>query len=137
MGLATPSTQAQLAAAALALAACGRSPEEKTAEDLSARCQAQVGATYAVAAQALQGGYPVGPLCSETLLPISDADACGAASPGNEVCQVLYYWFSADPAACQGGYCVCELRVLRSSLDAMQRAAAICAARFLRGQPSP
>jgi hypothetical protein len=128
---------ALLAAATLLIGACGRSPEEKTADDLSARCTAQLGAAYGAAATALQGGYPVGPLCSATLLPISGADACGAASAESEVCQVLVYWFSADPAACQDGYCVCELRLLKGTLDTQQGAAPICAARFLRGQPSP
>jgi hypothetical protein len=126
-----------LLAGALALGACGSSPEERTFDALAARCTAQLGATFADAGAALQGGYPVGPLCSATLLPMSGADACGAASAGNEVCQVLYYWFSGDPAACQGGSCVCELRLLQSTLDERQGAAAVCAARFLRGQPSP
>ncbi len=122
--------------AALALGACGRSPEERTFDALSARCTAQLGALADHAEAALQGGYSVGPLCSATLLPMSGTDACGATSPGNEVCQVLYYWFSADAAACQGGRCVCELRLLKSTLAAGQREATVCAARFLRGQPS-
>ncbi len=125
------------AAALLALGACGSSSEQKAFDQLASTCTAQVGATYASAAAALQGGYPVGPLCSATLLPISSADTCGAASAESEVCQVLYYWFSQDPSACQGGYCVCELRLLKSTLDAQQGAAPVCAARFVRGQPSP
>ncbi len=125
------------AAALLALEACGSSPEEKAFDQIAATCAHQVGATYAAATAALQGGYPVGPLCSATLLPMSSTDACGAASAESEVCQVLYYWFSVDPSVCQGGSCVCELRILKSTLDAQQGAAPICAARFLRGQPSP
>jgi len=126
-----------VAGAILVLGACGSSPEQKAFDHLSATCAAQAGASYAAAAASLQGGYPVGPLCSATLLPIAESDACGAASAGNEVCQVLYYWFSADPGVCQGGACVCELRILKTNLDAQQGAAPICAARFLRGQPSP
>lgn len=125
------------AAAALALGACGTSSEQKAFDQLSATCRAQVGATYASAAAALQGGVPVGPLCSATLLAMPEGDSCGAASAGNEVCQVLYYWFSADPGVCQGGACACELRLLKSTLDAQQGAAPVCAAQFLRGQPSP
>jgi hypothetical protein len=128
---------ALLGAAAAGLAACGASAEEKTFDALSAKCNAQLGQTASSAAAALQGGYPVGPLCSTTLLPMSPTDACGAASTANEVCQLLYYWFSADPAVCQGGACVCELRLLKSTLDAQNGSAPICAARFLRGQPSP
>jgi hypothetical protein len=131
-------TPALFAAAVLVLGACGgSSPEQKTFDELSARCTAQLGASYSMASAALQGGYPVGPLCSAALEPTSQSDACGAASAEREVCQVLFYWFSADPAVCQGGACVCELRLLRSELDAQQGAAPICAARFLRGQPSP
>ncbi len=125
------------AAALLALGACGSSPEEKAFDQLAATCTRQVGATEQSAAAALQGGYPVGPLCSATLLPMSSTDACGAASAQNEICQVLYDWFSQDPSVCQGGDCVCELRILKSALDAQQGSAPICAARFLRGQPSP
>jgi hypothetical protein len=123
------------ASAALVLGACGATAEEKAFDELSATCTEQVGGTVQAATVALQGGYPVGPLCSTTLLAMSDTDACGAASAANEVCQVLYYWFSAE--ACQGGYCVCELRVLKQALDARQGSAPICAARFVRGQPSP
>ncbi len=128
---------ALLALIALLGACGGRTQDQRIADDLSATCTAQVGASYAAAASALQGGYAVGPLCSATLLPMSDADACGAASAGKEVCQVLYYWFSADPGACQGGTCVCELRLQKAALDAQQGSAPICAARFLKGQPSP
>jgi hypothetical protein len=137
MGPASPSATPWLLAAAVLASACGGSPEDSTFDRLSARCGAQAGATVDAASAALRGGYPVGPLCSETLLPMSQADGCGAASAESPVCRILYYWFSADPAACQGGSCACELRVRKSELDSRQGKAAVCAARFLRGQPAP
>jgi hypothetical protein len=128
-----------LVSAILALTGCGVSagPDEKKFEALEASCAAQPGAAYSAAATALQGGYPVGPVCSAALLPISSTDACGAASDANEVCQVLYYWFTADPSVCAPGYCACELRLLKNDIQARQGGATVCAARFLRGQPSP
>ncbi len=128
-----------LLSAVLALTGCGVSPgpDEKKFEALEATCVAQVGAAYSAAATALQGGYPVGPVCSATLLPISSTDACGPASDANEVCQVLYYWFTADASLCQPGYCACELRLLKDDIQARQDAATVGAARFLRGQSTP
>ena len=85
---------------------------------------------------ALLGGYPVGPRCFANLSPLPTNDECGAASQQVEVCEVIYYWFSADPTVCQGGSCTCELRVLKSSFDAQQGTARVCAALFQHG-PAP
>jgi len=105
-------------------------------EELAARCASLLGATYAEAQQTLDGGYPMGPRCSAALAPLPDGDSCGAATAGDEVCQVIYAWFSADPGECPGGACTCELRLRRSALEAQQGRAVICAARFVRGDPS-
>ncbi len=120
-----------------ALAACGSTPEQRNVDQLAEACAAQQGASYTAAREALQGGYPVGPRCSATLPPIAGADACGAASADRELCQVVYYWFVADPAVCEGGSCTCELRLVKSDSDAQGGDAVVCAVRFLKGQPSP
>lgn len=104
---------------------------------LAARCARQLGVTYAGAEMELLGGYPVGPRCSAELAQLPAGDTCGAATPDREVCQVLYYWFSSDPVACRGGACVCELRLVKADLKSLQGGATVCAARFLRGVPSP
>lgn len=121
--------------AALALAACGPSPEERTMDRLEEKCVRQLGGTYASAELALLGGYPVGPRCTAALAPLPADDTCGAASADREVCRVQYYWFSSDPVACQGGACVCELRLVKADLQSLQGGATVCAARFLRGVP--
>lgn len=126
---------AAIAVAATALAACSHESGDEGAFDaLAARCEEQVGATFAGAAAALQGGYAVGAVCSTSLEAMPAADGCGAATADRPVCQVLYCWFSADPAVCEGGACTCELRFLRSALDGQGGAAPVCAAGFLRGQ---
>lgn len=123
------------AAALLAGAACGPTSEEHVMAEIAARCARQRGASYGDAQSALAGGYPVGPLCAASLAPLPDGDSCGAATAGDEVCQVIYAWFSADPGECPGGVCTCELRLRRSELEARQGRAPICAARFVRGDP--
>lgn len=104
-------------------------------DELAARCAGLLGATYAEAQEALSGGSPLGPRCWAALAPLPDGDSCGAATAGDEVCQVIYAWFSADPGECPGGACTCELRLRRSALEAQRGQADICAARFLRGDP--
>lgn len=103
-------------------------------DELAARCASLQGATYAAAQELLDGGYPVGPRCAAELAPFPDGDSCGATA-GDEVCQVVYAWFSADPGECPGGACTCELRLRRSELEAQPAAATICAARFARDDP--
>lgn len=102
-------------------------------DELAARCADQAGASYEGAQEVLAGGYPLGPRCSAVLPPLADGDTCGEATASDEVCQVFYQWFSADPGECPGGACACELRFRRADLDAHQGEAAICAARFHRG----
>jgi len=130
--------------AAAALSGCGRSPSHRAIEELSGRCGAQLGVTYAEAQAALSDAtLMVEPACSATLLSMCEGpppcgnDSCGDASAADELCQVLWYWLPGDPTACQGGYCVCELRLEETALDAEQGSAPICAARFLEGQPGP
>jgi hypothetical protein len=130
-----PPLLAIASAAFLAGAACGPTSEERVMDTLAARCARLRGAAYAQAQETLAGGYPVGPRCSAALAPLPDGDSCGAATAGDEVCQVIYAWFSADPGACPGGACTCELRLRRNALEAQQGLAEVCAARFLRGDP--
>jgi len=123
--------------AAAALAGCGGSSDDVSLMgELQATCERQLGATYENAEASLLGGYPLGPRCLASLSPLPSNDECGSASAQVEVCQVIYHWFSADPAACQGGSCTCELRVLKSALDAQQGAATVCAALFRHGPAS-
>jgi hypothetical protein len=118
--------------------ACARNDEERRFEALARTCAGLgAGATYAAAQGALAGSYPAGPFCSEALAAMPQGDGCGAAAPGREVCQVLHVWFSADGKACPKGRCACELRLLRSELDAQHEAASVCGARFDRAGDLP
>jgi len=120
--------------AAAALAGCaGSSDDAGKMEALEATCDRQLGATYESAEVALLGGYPVGPRCIANLSPLPANDECGPAAEQVEVCEVIYYWFSADPTVCQGGSCTCELRILKSAFDAQQGTAMVCAALFQHG----
>jgi len=136
MGRALASSPA-LMAAVLGLASCAPDHEAQAMDAVAKTCLEQAGRRYDGASAALMGGYAVGPLCSATLTPLPEGDTCGAPSPGGEVCRVLYYWFTADHAVCQGGACTCELRLRKNDLDSMQRAATVCAVRFLWGSASP
>jgi hypothetical protein len=121
------------AAALLAGAACGATSEERVMDERAARCTSLLGASYGEAQDALQGGYPLGPLCAAELAPLPDGDSCGAATAEDEVCQVFYRWFSTDPGECPGGACTCELRLRRADLETRQDLAGICGVRFVRG----
>lgn len=123
------------AAALLAGAACGPTSEERVMDGRAARCADLLGAAYEEAQDALQGGYPLGPICAAELAPLPDGDSCGAATAEDEVCQVFYHWFSADPGECPGGACTCELRLRGADLDSRQGLAEICGVRFLHGGP--
>jgi hypothetical protein len=130
-------------ALALALAvlagACAKNDEERRFEALAGTC-AGLGSgttTYLAAKVALSGSYPAGPFCSAALAAMPEGDGCGAAAPGREICQVLQVWFSTDSKACPNGHCTCELRLLRSALDAQGQDAAVCGARFDREGAEP
>jgi hypothetical protein len=102
-------------------------------DEVARRCAAQLGAAYVVAQEALEGGYPLGPICAASLEPLAEGDSCGPATEDDEVCQVFYRWFSADPGVCPGGACTCELRLREADLEADGDLAEICAVRFVRG----
>lgn len=138
MGSTPLSTRMLLVGAAAALVACGHgSGDEAIMDGLAQRCEAQAGAAYSSAWSALRGGYSVGPQCSTELAAMPAADACGPASPERPICQVLIHWFSEDPAACAGGQCTCELRLVEAELRAGGEQAVVCGARFLRGREAP
>jgi hypothetical protein len=119
-------------AAVTAAAACSQTEEERRFEALARTCAGLgSGATsYADAQAVLSGSYPAGPFCSTALAAMPEGDGCGAAAPGREVCQVFRVWFSSDSRACPNGRCTCELRLLRSALDASGEGAPVCGARF-------
>jgi hypothetical protein len=120
-----------LVAVALGLG-CSQNDEERRFEALAQTCAGLGGGTvtYTAAQEALSGSYPAGPFCSTSLPAMPDGDRCGAAAPGREVCQVFRVWFSSDSKACPSGHCTCELRLLRSALDAHGMSAPVCGARF-------
>jgi hypothetical protein len=124
-------------AAALALAGCGDSKEEQRVKELKSICSQAVGATI----QELESVYTIPIRIADCGVPenIGGTLGCSAEPP---LCR-MGFWFAAstDPALCgqNGCYFTCEVRAQLADLQAHfdDRAAVVCATRWVDEQPTP
>ena len=128
------SRRIMIAAAMLALAACGPSKEEERVAKLKDACLAAVGGTVLD----LENQYGIAIRLAECGPSVSTL-ACTA---GPSHC-ILGFWLpaSSDTALCEptGCYFACDVRAVQDDLKANEEdhLATVCGTRWVNGQPSP
>ncbi|ACL66363.1 conserved hypothetical protein [Anaeromyxobacter dehalogenans 2CP-1] len=130
-----------LVAAALALAACGKSKEEKAYDDLGRQCNALAASGATLDQAELVFRYRdvfTGMQCGLPLTSTGAGDLCGAASDTNVLCIMDWSYYPNDSNICgpTGCWLGCEVRVRQADFQTSGTAAVICAARWFDQNPT-